>query len=107
MAGSSDDLHYPVFWANDPSLNFLNPPDELHQLLASASFQDIQWLDLTQASAEWFRAMLESRNAKGNPPLGFQVFITDSPQQKAANVLRNLEEKRISVIQAAFKLRKR
>jgi ubiquinone/menaquinone biosynthesis C-methylase UbiE len=107
MAVASRDLHYPNFWANEPSLSFLSQPDEVRQLLASTGFDGVSWIDLTQCSFEWFRAMLASRAANNNPPLGFQVFIADSVQQKAANVIRNLEENRVTVIQATWELRKK
>jgi ubiquinone/menaquinone biosynthesis C-methylase UbiE len=107
MAGTVSDLHYPNFWANEPTLNFLRQPDEVHQLLVSAGFQEIHWIDLTQHSFEWFRAMLASRPANEKPPLGFQVFIADSVQQKAVNIIRNLEEKRVTVMQAVFELHKK
>jgi ubiquinone/menaquinone biosynthesis C-methylase UbiE len=107
MAGTVSDLHYPNFWANEPSINFLRQPDEVRKLLVSTGFQEVQWIDLTQHSFEWFRAMLASRAANSNLPLGFQVFIADSVQQKAANVIRNLEEKRVTVVQAVFELQKK
>jgi hypothetical protein len=43
----------------------------------------------------------------GPAPLGFQVFIADSVPVKAQNLIRNLEEGRISVIQAVFELKKK
>lgn len=106
MAGSISELHYPVFWSNDPSLNYLRSPEEIRALLAERGFKEIAWKDLTQYSTEWFHAMIARNQQSGPPQLGFNVFIADNLAQKAANMIRNLEENRISVIQAVLKLSK-
>lgn len=104
MAGSVDDLLYPVFWANDAALNYLKSPLEIRNLLAEQNFREIAWNDVTQHSTEWFRAMIERTKQSGPSLLGFNVFIADSVSQKAANMIQNLEENRIRVIQAVFRL---
>src|SRR5690606_27502884 len=107
MQGETTDLHYPVFWADDESLNFLRSPQEIRQLLVDKGFAERTWNDLTQQSFEWFQAMTATRQKEqGTPPLGFNVFVGDGVPQKAANVVRNLEEKRITVIQAVLQLDK-
>jgi sarcosine/dimethylglycine N-methyltransferase len=106
MAGSIPDLHYPVFWANDASLNYLKSPQEIWQLLTERNFEEVAWKDLTEHSAAWFRTFLGRPQQSGPAPLGSDIFIPDSVPQKAANVLRNLEENRIAVAQAVFKLSK-
>jgi SAM-dependent methyltransferase len=106
MAGSVSNLYYPVFWANDSSLNYLKSPQEIRHLLTERGFEEIAWKDLTQHSAEWFRALIERAKQSEPSPLGLNVFIADSVPHKVANVLRNLEENRVVVIQAVFKLSK-
>lgn len=106
MAGEVNELIYPVFWTNDSSLNFLRLPQEIYQLLRERGFQEAVWKDVTQHSTEWFRAMIARTQQNGPPALGFNVFIADNLPQKAANMIRNLEEHRISVIQGVFKLSK-
>ncbi len=106
MAGSVHDLHYPVFWTNNPALNYLRSPQDIRQLLTERGFEAVAWKDLTKHSAEMFHGLIERANQTEPPPLGLNIFISDSLPQKTANVLRNLEENRISVIQAVFKLSK-
>lgn len=105
MAGQHGDLHYPVLWASDASISHLRPQTEIRELLAAHGFKELVWNDLTQHSFDWFRAMIERAKREG-PPLGFNVFVQDNVQQKAANIIRNLEEDRITVVQAVFELAK-
>jgi sarcosine/dimethylglycine N-methyltransferase len=106
MAGEMGDLHYPVFWANEPSLNFLKPLEEIRQRLTTNGFHEVVWKDLSQSSIEFFQMMLERARKEGPPALGFQVFVADSVPQKAANVVQNLAEKRAVVVQGVYQLKK-
>ncbi len=104
MEGSGEALHFPVLWANEPSISFLRQPEAIRALLESNGFTVVAWNDLTEHSFEWFKAMQAARAAEERPALGFQVFTADSAPPKAANVLRNLEEGRIKVVQAVLQL---
>lgn len=106
MAGKQSNLHFPVLWANDASISHLRPQTEIRDLLQERGFQEIVWNDLTQSSSEWFHTMIARAKQEGPAPLGFNVFIQDGVSQKAANILRNLDEDRISVVQAVFELHK-
>lgn len=106
MAGNTTELHFPVLWANEPSISFLRTPDEIRQLLSDTGFKEIVWKDLSQHSTGWFKAMLSAPVQANRPRLGFNVFIADNVPQKAANIVRNLEEGRIVVVQGVFEVNK-
>ncbi len=103
MAGSGEPLHYPVLWADEPSISFLRPPEAIRALLESNGFEVIVWEDMTQRSIEWFKAMQAARAAAQKPVVTFEI-LADSIPQKSANVARNLQEGRITVIQAVLRL---
>jgi SAM-dependent methyltransferase len=105
MAGSGGGLHYPVFWAQDESLSFLRPAPEIHQLLIDRGFREIAWHDISQDTIDWWRNLSARPTQEGQPRLGLGVFADNVPQ-KAANVLRNLEEGRIVMIMAVLELAK-
>jgi SAM-dependent methyltransferase len=105
MAGKQSDLHFPVLWANDASISHLRPQEEIRQILIAQGFKQVVWNDTTQHSYDWFRAMIERAKQISPPPLGMIVFAEDVPQ-KAANIIKNLEEERITVVQAVFELAK-
>ena len=106
MAGEHSELHYPVFWANQADMNHLANASEIRSLLSRLGFREAFWKDLTQYSVDWFQKMMAARSVEksSKPPLGFNVFIADDVAQKAANVIRNLEEGRISVFQVVCRL---
>lgn len=106
MAGSRQELYYPNFWANEPSISFLRQQATIRHYLAANDFEEVVWNDVTQPSYEWFRGMITKTKEAGSPSLGFQVFIADSVPVKAQNLLRNLEERRVTVIQGIFQLKK-
>lgn len=101
--GNTDDLILPVFWADEPGLSFLRSQADMQQLLSEAGFTQVAWIDLTDHSIAWFENMLVNRaNQTGEPPLGFGLFVGDSAPQKAANIIQNIREGRITVVQAVF-----
>ena len=107
MSGDGRELHYPVFWANDASIDFRQSPDHIRQLLAERGFHQVVWKELNASSIEFFQNMLtRMKQQTGAQSLGFNVFIVGSVPEKATHLLHNLEEKRVTVIQAVFQLTK-
>ena len=104
-AGSGDDPVFPVPWASDASLSYLDPPERLRELVLGRGFAVTAWRDVTGASLEWFRDVVESmqsRPADAPPPLGLNLLMGTETPIKAANVVRNLEEERIALVQGVF-----
>lgn len=42
-SASAPGIHYPVFWADDASVNFVTPPGEFRQLMVDTGFEEIIW----------------------------------------------------------------
>ena len=101
-AGSVGPRRYPVPWASDAGIDFLVSQEEARRAIAAAGFREVEWVDVTEKSAEWFRGVLGLRGGPGAPPaLGLHLLVSDFPA-RAANVLRNLEEGRITVAMGVF-----
>lgn len=49
MAGPVQPILYPVMWADDPGISFLQSPDEMKDVITSSGFKLKQWLDVTHA----------------------------------------------------------
>lgn len=101
-AGSGGTPHFPVPWADDPSMSFLATVEGMSQLLADAGFETLSWIDTTDESLEWFSGKLEAmanRSADAPPPLGLNLLMGPDTPNKMKNVVRNLEQARIGVIQ--------
>jgi SAM-dependent methyltransferase len=91
--------HFPVPWARDPGGSALAPPADLRRLLGDAGFKEAAWLDLAAESLEWFRPRAAAAQAGPLPPLGLQLLLGDDLGPMLANIVRNLEEQRITVVQ--------
>ena len=104
-AGSGGEPVFPVPWASDASLSYLDPPERLREDILSRGFDEIAWRDVTEPSLEWFRNVVESmqsRPADAPPPLGLNLLMGAETPTKAANAVRNLEEDRIAVVQGVY-----
>lgn len=107
MAGEKEGLIFPVFWADNDDVNFLQPIDTVQTILTDIGFEQVEWLDLTQYSYEWFEKMIEQRKQQTEkPPLGFNVFVGEDTPLKAQNIINNLREKHITVAQAVYQAKK-
>ena len=103
MAGATQPVHFPVPWARDPALSFLQPPGEIRAVLNGLGFDEVAWVDTTGSAAAWFRAWA-ARRAEGGPPppLGLHLLLGNVFPEMGANMLRNLEEGRVVMVQAVL-----
>jgi ubiquinone/menaquinone biosynthesis C-methylase UbiE len=90
---------YPVPWADDESISFLAEANEIKQLLKSFNFKISFWADKTEVSAEAFKKSAERIRKVGLPPLGLHLLMGDNTNEKIYNMARNLDEKRLTVVQ--------
>ncbi len=101
--GPAGDPHYPVPWANEPSISFLRTQAETRALLQAAGFTVLAWEDKTAAAiaeAEAERARMAA-NPAPRPALGLHLVIADMGA-KMANSLRNQKEGRTGILNAVL-----
>jgi SAM-dependent methyltransferase len=101
MAGAQQPIHLPVPWARMPSMSFLRPPAEVRALIAERGFAEMTWLDVSTPSLAWLQQRLASAPATP-PPLGFQLLLGPAVGRMLENLIRNLQEQRLSIIEAVF-----
>lgn len=92
--------HFPVPWADEPSISFLATPDAIRDALADAGFKILDWEERTERALEWFTETFDKVKQSGPPPLGIHLLMGTTAKAKFENVLRNLQEHRIAVYQA-------
>jgi hypothetical protein len=97
--GIEKKVFYPVPWADDESISFLAEAYEIKQLLKSFNFKISFWADKTEVSAEAFKKSAERIRKFGLPPLGLHLLMGDNTNEKIYNMARNLDEKRLTVVQ--------
>lgn len=100
LAGPGGPVHFPVPWARDPSISFLISPEQLRATLETAGFEIQSWRDSTETGRCWFRQLGEKIAEQGPPPLGLQLLLGPEFRQMAQNQVRNLEQDRVSLIEA-------
>jgi ubiquinone/menaquinone biosynthesis C-methylase UbiE len=98
--GNGGPLHYPVPWAEHPSISFLAASEEVRAILENLNYVIQDWVDKSQPSLQWILAAMEKSNVSGPPRIGTHLLMGDSAKSKFENAIRNLQEGRIVVYQA-------
>lgn len=100
VAGPGEPLIFPVPWAREPAISFLATPDELRTLLEQTGFRVISWRDTSEEGRIWFGEVADRmKKLNGTPPLGFHILLGADFRTMAGNQVRNLNEKRIGLIE--------
>jgi SAM-dependent methyltransferase len=102
LAGPGGPPHFPVHWAEEPSMSFLIAPEDLRKLLRSTGFREVAWRDRTDVSREWFLRGVQERKAGPPPNLGLHLILGPTGPQKVQNIARCLQERRITLFQGVF-----
>lgn len=101
MQGQTTPIHFPVPWARNPAISFLQPPEIIQRLIEASGFAMSQWLDETASARVWFEKRVQAA-ASGLPPLGIHLLLGDDMVAMSRNQIRNLNEGRIAIVQAVF-----
>ncbi len=95
LAGEGGEPLFPAPWATDPDASFLVTPAQLRELLNAAGFIIQSETDRTAFGIEFFREMVRT-NQDDPPPFGIHLLFGDSAGTKVANMVRNVEERRVA-----------
>lgn len=101
VAGPEQPVIYPTPWSSDGSASFLVPQEELRALVGRHGFRELAWKDVTEESLAWFERVAPAL-PDVRPPLGMHLLLGDRAGQMIHGQIRNLRERRVQVIQAAF-----
>jgi SAM-dependent methyltransferase len=93
-------LYFPVPWAQDSSMSFLVPPALFRNVITSAGFDIEIWNDKTDLAQKAFADAKEPVGEPDLPILGVHLLAGEDIQAKAYNLHRNLNEERVSLIEA-------
>jgi SAM-dependent methyltransferase len=107
VAGSGGPVLFPVPWSRGPATSFLVTPDDMRSALEHAGFRVVDWKDSSEAGIAWFAAQRKARaaaQAAGTPPpaLGLHIAMGPDFAGMAANLGRNLSERRVGQMQAVL-----
>ena len=100
MQGPGGEAVLPVPWAAQPSMNHLETPDAVRGRLVDAGFDIDHWQDSSDLGRRWFADANRRIAEKGLPPLSIGLVLGPTFVQMAANLGRNLDERRVVLIEA-------
>jgi len=101
VAGEVSPIHFPVAWARGPRISFLRTSDATRALLKDAGFEELAWIDETELATRWHQERFAPTPGGPRPP-GPHLVFGDGFGEMLRNQVRNLEERRISIVQAVF-----
>jgi ubiquinone/menaquinone biosynthesis C-methylase UbiE len=104
VQGPGGAVHFPVPWADAPTLSFLRSADATRALLEAAGFRVLRWDDnsaaaIAETAAERARAAAQPG---ARPALGLHLVLGPSFAEKTRNGQRNLAEGRVQLINAVL-----
>jgi len=68
-------------------------------------FQEVAWEDKTGSSIDWIKQMVKRAQTSGLPQIGVHVLVGPQWSEMVKNLLKNLEEGRITIAQGIFERR--
>ena len=89
--GPGGDIIYPLIWAYDGSINFLDSEDVMRARFENAGFRVRDWINYSNTMIEWARQRSNTPSSKLSTPLVFG----DDTAERSRNSQRNLVERRI------------
>ncbi|MBT8386269.1 MAG: methyltransferase domain-containing protein [Ignavibacteria bacterium] len=98
--GKGEGIFYPVPWADDSSTDFLTWQNDTKSLIESLKFKINYWEDITELSKNWFAETVTKMRYRKPYSLGLHLLMGENADDKFNNMVRNLNEKKITVVQA-------
>ncbi len=98
LQGEGGEVVYPVPWAGDAAISHLATPEEMTALLEAAGFTIRECEDSTERGEAFFAAVSERLARSGPPAVSFEAFLGPDFPAMAANLHRNLKERRVRTL---------
>jgi MPBQ/MSBQ methyltransferase len=99
-ANKNSPVYFPVPWAQDSSISFLVVPEVFRDVITGAGFDIEVWHDKTDLAQKAFAHMTKPEGEPQLPVLGVHLLVGNDILTKAYNLHRNLNEERVSLIEA-------
>lgn len=100
---NGEDVNYPVPWANNSSVSFLETISTIAIILKDLGFSKIQTSDQTEKAIQFLINFFENIEKNGPPKLGLNVLMGASTKLKLGNILKGLEENKIVLQSGIYK----
>lgn len=98
------DLRYPMPWADDPKISFVQTPEHYRSCLEAAGFVVNPPRERSEFALKSFRAMRERIAASGPPPLGLHLVMGADFSEKVTNMIGGVERAVIAPVEIIAQL---
>lgn len=102
----SEDINYPVPWANESKISFLEQSSQIDSILQELGMVKKQSTDQTDSGIKVLERMLDRISKRGVPRLGLNVLMGASTKDKIANLLNGLKEGKIYLESGVYERQK-
>lgn len=90
-----NDIYYPVPWANDASISFLQTIKNMDRILKNLGFKQKRKTNQSIKAKDFLVNLFEKINTHGPPKLGLNMLMGSLTKEKLKNILNGLIEKKI------------
>ncbi len=98
------DIQYPVPWANNASLSFLQTISNMERLLNDLGFRKLQTSNQSDKAKQFLTGLFEKIKKNGPPKLGLNVLMGASTKEKLTNILKGLEEDKLELHSGIYRI---
>ncbi|HYE90567.1 MAG TPA: class I SAM-dependent methyltransferase [Terriglobales bacterium] len=102
MAGAQPSPHFPVPWAREPGASALEAPERVRDILRGLGLRELAWDDQSAMTLAWVRQRAAAAAGAAPPPLGLHLLLGADTGAMFANLSRNLDEGRVTVVMAVW-----
>lgn len=102
--GQNNCMAYPVPWASEPSISFLESWDHMADILDTENFKTIFYSDQTASACQWWEKVKKisgKKNAK-NQKLGPALILGQNAARFGTNMYSNFTQHTICLIEAVL-----
>jgi len=102
LANSGEHLDYPVPWASQSNLNFLNTETDMQSIISNLGFKQKHWQDKTEEAIAFYQKLIVVTQKGKMPALNVKLILKTDPLIFAENMIKNLSKDKISVVEAIY-----
>lgn len=100
---NNEDLNYPVPWANEPTVSFLQTIANMESSLKNLGFVKTKSTDQTAKGIAFLNNLVQKMNNEGPPKSGLNILIGNSTIEKMSNLLNALQGNKIELESGIYK----
>ncbi len=100
---NNEDVNYPVPWANNSKVSFLQTISNMDSILSNLGLTKIQTTNQTEGAITFLYDAFKKMKTNGTPKLGLNVLMGNSTKKKLRNVQKALKSKKIELQSGIYK----